>query len=402
LRKEKTVGEKALFTPTGKWIVGGAITVALGLAALGISQVLNRPAAKQANPAPVASPPSASAAKITALGRIEPAGEVVKVGGPSGERIGRLLVKESQTVTLGQPIAYLESYDEQLASRNVSQSQLNDALAQFNSEQQYGAAQVAEAKTRRSQSNTPKLKELAAQTAAIARIQSELDIAKTDLQRFQRLQVSGAVSKQDLDDKKLVYQTKIGQLKEAEAQLARIQQERDTSMMNADAQMRSAQANQVRSQAQTKIDTARSNLNLAQAKLDRTIIRAPQSGQILKVLKKQGEALEPSTGGTSGGQGIVELGNTSQMYVVAEVYETDVSRARVGQPAVITSSAFPGEIKGIVERVGLKIGKNDVTNTDPAANTDTRVVDVKIRLLNSRPVANLTNLQVQVVITPKT
>jgi HlyD family secretion protein len=396
-----TVGEKALFTPTGKWIVGGAVAVALGLAVLGLSQVLNRPTAKQANPAPVASLPSASGAKITALGRIEPAGEVVKVGGPSGERIGRLLVKEGQTVTRGQPIAYLESYDEQLANRNVSQSQLNDALAQFNSEQQYGAAQIAEAKTRRSQANTPKLKELAAQTATIARIQSELDIAKTDLQRFQRLQVSGAVSKQDLDDKKLIYQTKTGQLKEAEAQLARIQQERDTSMMNADAQMQSAQANQVRSQAQTKIDTARSNLNLAQAKLDRTIIRAPQSGQILKVLKKQGEALEPSTGGTSGGQGIVELGNTSQMYVVAEVYETDVSRARVGQSAVISSSAFPGEIKGIVERVGLKIGKNDVTNTDPAANTDTRVVEVKIRLLNSRPVANLTNLQVQVVITPK-
>jgi HlyD family secretion protein len=396
------VGEKALFTPTGKWIVGGAIAVALGLAALGLSQVLNRPAAKQPNPAPVASPRSAAAAKITALGRIEPAGEVIKVGGPSGERIGRLLVKEGQTVTLGQPIAYLESYDEQLASRNVAQSQLNDALAQFSSEQQYGAAQIDEAKTRRSQSNTPKLKELAAQTATIARIQSELDIAKTDLQRFQRLQSSGAVSKQDLDDKRLIYQTKTGELKEAEAQLAKIQQERDTNMLNADAQTRSAQANQVRSQVQTKLDTARSNLNLAQAKLNRTIIRAPQSGQILKVLKKQGEALEPSTGGTSGGQGIVELGNTSQMYVVAEVYETDVSRARVGQPAVITSSAFPGEIKGIVERVGLKIGKNDVTNTDPAANTDTRVVEVKIRLLNSRPVANLTNLQVQVVITPKT
>ncbi len=395
------MGEKALFTPTGKWIVGGAIAVALGLAALGLAQVMNRPSAKQSE-APAAPAQPASAAKITALGRIEPAGEVVKVGGPSGERIKRLLVKEGQAVTVGQPIAYLESYDEQLASRNVSQSQLNDALAQFNSVQQYGEAQIAEAQTRRSQSNSPKLKELAAQAATITRIQSELAIAQKDLQRFQSLQTSGAISQKDLDDKQLIYQTKAGQLKEAEAQLAKIQQERDTSMINADAQIRSARADQGRSQAQIQIDTARSNLNLAQAKLDRTIIRAPQSGQILKVLKKQGEALEPSTGGTSGGQGIVELGNTNQMYVVAEVYETDVSRARVGQPAVITSSAFSGEIAGIVERVGLKIGKNDVTNTDPAANTDTRVVEVKIRLLNSRPVANLTNLQVQVVITPKT
>lgn len=395
------MGEKALFTPTGKWIVGGAIAVALGLAALGLAQVMNRPSAKQSE-APAAPAQSASAAKITALGRIEPAGEVVKVGGPSGERIKQLLVKEGQSVATGQPIAYLESYDEQLASRNVAQSQLNDALAQLSSVQQYGDAQIAEAQTRRSQSNSPKLKELAAQAATITRIQSELAIALKDLERFQSLQTSGAVSQKDLDDKQLIYQTKTGQLKEAEAQLAKIQQERDTSMINADAQIRSARADQGRSQAQIQIGTARSNLNLAQAKLDRTIIRAPQSGQVLKVLKKQGEALEPSTGGTSGGQGIVELGNTNQMYVVAEVYETDVSRARVGQPAVITSSAFSGEIAGIVERVGLKIGKNDVTNTDPAANTDTRVVEVKIRLLNSRPVANLTNLQVQVVITPKT
>ena len=185
------MGEKALFTPTGRWIVGGAIAVALGLAALGISQFMNRPSAKQAAPVPVASPQSASAAKITALGRIEPAGEVVKVGGPSGERIGRLLVKEGQAVTVGQPIAYLESYDEQLASKNVSQSQLKDALAQFSSTQQYGDAQIAEAQTRRSQSNSPKLKELAAQTATITRIQSELAIALKDLQRFQSLQTSG-------------------------------------------------------------------------------------------------------------------------------------------------------------------------------------------------------------------
>jgi HlyD family secretion protein len=395
------VGEKALLTPTGKWIVGGTVVIALGLVGFSALQLANRPSAKQAEPTPVFSAPAASA-KITALGRVEPAGEVVKVGGPSGERIGRLLVKEGQTVAVGQPIAYLESYDEQLANRDVSQSQLNDALVQLNSAQRYGNAQIAEAQTRRSQSNTPKLKELAAQRATITRIKNELTIAQRDLQRYQSLETSGAVSKRDLDDKQLVYQTKNGQLQEAEAQLSRIQQEWGTSLKNADAQVQSAQADQVRSQAQVQIDTARSNLNLAQAKLDRTIIRAPQTGQVLKVLKKQGEALEPSTGGSSGGQGIVELGNTRQMYVVAEVYETDVSRVKVGQSAVITSSAFSEEIAGIVERVGLKIGKNDVTNTDPAANTDTRVVEVRIRVNNSSPLATLTNLQVQVVITPST
>jgi HlyD family secretion protein len=401
LHKVNTVGEKVLLTPTGKWIVGGTVAIALGLAALGISQFINRPSVKQPESASTVSP-SAASAKITALGRVEPAGEVIKVGGPSGERIGRLLVKEGQTVTLGQPIAYLESYAERLADKEVAQSQLQDGLAQLNSTQQYGESQVAEAQTRRSQADSPKQKELAAQRATIARLNDELAIATTEQKRYQTLKTSGAVSQKDLDDKRLAYQIKNGQLKEAEAQLAKIQQEWNTSLKNADAQVQTAKADQRKSQAEIQIETARSNLSLAQAKLDRTIIRAPQSGQILKVLKKQGESLEPSISGTSGGQGIVELGNTAQMYVVAEIYETDVSRARVGQPAVITSTAFPGEIAGIVERVGLKIGKNDVTNTDPAANTDTRVVEVKIRLLNSRSVASLTNLQVQVVITPKT
>jgi hypothetical protein len=37
-------------------------------------------------------------------------------------------------------------------------------------------------------------------------------------------------------------------------------------------------------------------------------------------------------------------------------------------------------------------------DTDPAANTDVRVVEVRIRLNNSRQVASLTNLQVNVEI----
>jgi HlyD family secretion protein len=394
------VGEKPLLTPMGKWIVGGAVVVALGLVALSVLQLQNRP---KAQTSPSSSASKVASAEITALGRVEPTGEVIKVGGPSGERIGKLLVQEGQQVTSGQPIAYLESYGERLADRDVAASQLKDGLAQLDSEQRYGDTQVAEARTRISQADTPKLKELAAQKATLNRITAELAIVETDVKRFQQLKDSGAVSQKELDDKRSAWETKTGELREAEAQLERIQQEWRTNIDNANAQLRAAQAEQQRSRAQVQIATARSNLNLAQVRLDRTIIRAPRSGQILKVLKREGEALDVSAGATTtDGGGIVELGNTNQMYVVAEVYETDVGRVRVGQSAAITSSAFPEKISGVVERIGLRIGKNDVISTDPAANTDTRVVEVKIRLLNSRPVANFTNLQVKVAIRPRT
>lgn len=86
------------------------------------------------------------------------------------------------------------------------------------------------------------------------------------------------------------------------------------------------------------------------------------------------------------------------MYVVAEVYETDIRLVKVGQQAIITSPVFEGEVTGQVERIGLTIKRNEVFNTDPQADTDTRIVEVKIRLNESNRVARFTNLQVYVTI----
>jgi HlyD family secretion protein len=90
------------------------------------------------------------------------------------------------------------------------------------------------------------------------------------------------------------------------------------------------------------------------------------------------------------------------MVAVAEVYELDVSRIRVGQKATVTSKnhAFADVLHGQVMEVGLEINKQDVLNTDPAAQFDSRVVEVKVRLdpASSRKVAGLTNLSIQVVI----
>jgi HlyD family secretion protein len=88
------------------------------------------------------------------------------------------------------------------------------------------------------------------------------------------------------------------------------------------------------------------------------------------------------------------------MYVVAEVDENYISKVKPGQRAKITGFAFPGEITGTVDRVGLQVRKNQVLNTDPADKTDARIVEVKIRLDNSESVAGLTNLQVKVAIAP--
>lgn len=139
-------------------------------------------------------------------------------------------------------------------------------------------------------------------------------------------------------------------------------------------------------------DVARAQLRHAEAELARSTVRAPVDGQVLQIHARTGEKVGP--------KGILELGRTNEMYAIAEVYETDVRRIEVGQRARVSSPALEAPIEGVVERVGMKIGKLDALSTDPAARTDARVVEVEIRLDDSEPVKSLTNLQVEIAIAP--
>jgi len=142
----------------------------------------------------------------------------------------------------------------------------------------------------------------------------------------------------------------------------------------------------------TKVETLKAQLQHAKADLDLAVVRAPVSGRVLDVHAREGERVGPD--------GIAELAQTDAMYAIAEIYETDVLRLRVGQRATITSAALPHPVSGAVDRIGLKIGKKDVLSVDPAAKTDARVVEVRIRLDDPTEVAGLTNLEVDVAITP--
>ena len=148
----------------------------------------------------------------------------------------------------------------------------------------------------------------------------------------------------------------------------------------------------LRDATQLKVDVARAELQAAQATLDMDTVRAPIAGQVIKIHARHGERVGP--------QGIAELGQTDRMYAVAEVYETDIGRVKVGQRATMRSPAVDPPLTGAVERIGMKVGKLDILDTDPAARTDARVVEVEIELDDSVRSAALSNLQVEVTIQP--
>jgi HlyD family secretion protein len=139
-------------------------------------------------------------------------------------------------------------------------------------------------------------------------------------------------------------------------------------------------------------NVAAAALQRAQAELQLSMVRAPIDGHVLEIHAREGERVDEF--------GILELGDTSVMYAVAEVYETDIGRVQVGQLAEIRSMALPHPLRGEVERIGLKIGKKDVLSTDPVADADARVVEVDIRLSDPVLAAGLSYLRVEVVFDP--
>lgn len=142
--------------------------------------------------------------------------------------------------------------------------------------------------------------------------------------------------------------------------------------------------------ATMELNIARADLSAAQARLELSVVRAPLRAQVLEVHSYPGESVGPD--------GIMELAQTDRMYAVAEVYETDISRVRLGQTAIVKGPALGDGVSGKVERIALKVGRMDVLGTDPIAKTDARVVEVFILLDSSESVAGLTNMQVEVEI----
>lgn len=145
-------------------------------------------------------------------------------------------------------------------------------------------------------------------------------------------------------------------------------------------------------QWETRVRVVEAQLAQASAELERAHVRSPIEGRVLSVHAREGELVGP--------EGIVELGQTQRMFAIAEVYEDDVGRVRVGQRARVRSPAFEGPLTGTVDWIHLKVAKQDALGTDPAARKDARVVEVEIRLDDSETAGSLTNLQVEVEIEP--
>lgn len=231
-------------------------------------------------------------------GRIQPAGGVIALTGPQGQRVERVLVQAGQTVKRGALLL--------VSSDRTARAQEHD-LAQ---ERLRGLEQQAAPQRR--------VAELDVEAA-----QQGLTRAREDLAQLQ-----------GLDERTYAQKDRRG---------------REHAVTAAETALRQANArlDELRQRLEADRRMLRKNLELAATHLAATQLLAPRDASVIEVNAQAGMTL-------GGGPAIV-LADIAKMYVQAEFFEGDLPRIAVGQRVRVSNSALGETLQGTVDQIGRVI-----------------------------------------------
>jgi multidrug resistance efflux pump len=131
-----------------------------------------------------------------------------------------------------------------------------------------------------------------------------------------------------------------------------------------------------RAHAEAAVATAQAQLAEARAYLEKSYIRAPINGVILRKLRHTGESVS-----TQFDSPVVTMADDSVLRVRLDVDESDVSKLKVGERAYVTAEAY-GDHKfwGGVIRVGRILGKKNIRTDEPSEHVDTKILETLVEL----------------------
>jgi len=300
-----------------------------------------------------------SSMSVACLGRIVPENGLVHLAAPytiqGPSIVAELMVAEGNRVTNGQVVAKTHYYPPLEAAYRLEEAHVKAAECRL--------AQVQAGQ---------KPEDIAAQAAALRRLKADLAQVEKTFRRNESLHQTGSISEEEFDRSHLAFEEAQQLVEENQEKLKSLSEVREVDVAVAKADLEAAVA----------------SARHAKAEWEQTIVRSPLDGTVVRIDAWPGTVIGPA--------GIMELARTEPMYVIAEVYETDVVKVKVGQRAEIGGASLPSPLRGQVTQIGLQVGKNEVLSVDPMAYTDNRVVEVKIRLEKQTATQPLLNAQVSV------
>ena len=220
----KFVLNSPLKSPLSRSLIALASITLLATGGILIFKEFNLPQVSQ--PIVSTTPKSTDNDVVTALGRVEPEGEVIKLSAPASMeklRVDQLLVKEGQRIRYRQVIAILDNHNRLQVALKQAQQQVKIAranLAQVKAGAKAGA--IATQKASISRVTAQFVGDRSALKATIARLEVELQNAKTEYQRYNSLYQDGAIAASTLDSKRLTLDSTQQQLNDSKANFSLI------------------------------------------------------------------------------------------------------------------------------------------------------------------------------------
>ncbi|MFO0864545.1 MAG: biotin/lipoyl-binding protein [Gemmataceae bacterium] len=341
-----------------RWLAKLAVMIAV-VGAIGF--YISRPAeSSTSNLTPTK--PSHAPVRIHALGRLEPSGRMRVVAAPSGNEgasVRKLMVAEGDDVSPGQILAILDNHPRREA-----------ALAEAESRVLLAQAKLAQVRA------GAKAGDIAAQRAVVSIAKRQVEEARRQYERGNNLLGRNAIAPEEIEKLRWSHDKAQIEFKQAEHVLSSIAEVRDTDVKSAEQEVAVAKAVAAR----------------AAADVDAATVRTPSAGRILALLTREGERITD--------QGLLKLGDVGSMHAVAEVFEADVRKVRLGGAAEVflesTGERFPAR----VVEVGHAVARKAVLTNDPVSDTDARIVEVRVQLTtaDSASLARLSHARVEVSI----
>jgi HlyD family secretion protein len=280
---------------------------------------------------------------IVAPGRIEPVSEEVKVSSQVPGRLASVPLEEGFRVRTGQVIASIAN-EEYAARVAVAEAELK----------------LREAELTRLL-NGAREQERGEALAAMKEAEAMLEHARSDQARKQALYRTDDVSRSDAE--------------QADRELA-VAQARFAAAREHHALVDAAAREDDRLKAEAQVAVARAQLAEAKALLDKTEVRSPIDGVVLRKHLHTGESISDLLQSP-----IYTLGDATRLRVRVEVDERDFAKVKVGQRAWFTADAYDDKkFWGRVVRVGQILGRKSIHSDEPTERVDQKILETLVDL----------------------
>lgn len=285
-------------------------------------------------------------------------------------RLRERLVDEGEEVNIGQLLAALDDTDQRLA---VAQAEANlgyarAVLDELEAGSRSEDIQQAEARVEQAQSVLLELErgsrsqeiadakaEVKRAAASLEGTKSQMELAKSDHDRYRQLHEDGVISVREYDVYRKKYETALSANEEARARLRSAKEKlslrkegpRPEQIEQARAALRQAKAAydlikagprvETIRQARAKVEVASEALRQAEQQAAYTKLHTPFDGVILSKAAEPGEYLNV-------GSPVVTVGNLDRVFLRAYINETDLGRIKLGQEVDVFTDTYPEKV----------------------------------------------------------